>query len=104
MKDAKSKKSKVESIADKKIDVTPSAIQRKTLTGTVVSINSKDTVKVSILRFVRHPIYEKALRRTHKLLVHNSGIALHVGDSVSIEACRPISKRKHFTVVEKVNG
>lgn len=74
----------------------------KTLTGTVVSAKNKDTVNVEIVRFVRHPLYGKPMRRTDKLLAHNTGVALQVGDSVMIEACRPMSKRKHFIVKQKI--
>jgi small subunit ribosomal protein S17 len=98
MTEVKRRKTKVES----KEDTSVSLVNQKTIIGTVVSVKNKSTVNVSILRFVRHPIYGKSLRRTHTLLAHNSGVVCKEGDSVSIQACRPISKRKHYTVIEKI--
>jgi len=71
----------------------------KTLMGIVVASKMKDTVTVSVSRYVKHPKYKKDSMRTKKYLAHNPGNTKAVGERVTIRSCRPISKRKHFEVV-----
>ncbi len=73
--------------------------QKKTLVGTVVSTAMKDTVTVLVTRYVKHPKYKKYVTRTKKYLAHNPGNTLAIGDRVTIQSSRPISKRKHFIVL-----
>lgn len=70
--------------------------------GDVVGVSGKNTVKVAVVRFSRHPLYRKTLRRTKKFLCHAPGVELSVGDRVRIKETRPISKNKHFRVLEKL--
>lgn len=80
--------------------------QRRRLRGVVVSGKMKDTVVVEVTRYVKHPLYKKYLRRTKRYKVHDPGNTKKVGDQVTIEHCRPISKEKHFIVLTtpQVNG
>ncbi len=71
----------------------------KTLMGTVVAAKMKDTVTVSVSRYVKHPKYKKYIMRTKKYLAHDPGNTKAVGERVVIKSCKPISKRKHFIVV-----
>lgn len=73
--------------------------QQKTLTGVVVKAAMKDTVTVLVNRFVKLPKYKKYVLRSKKYLAHNPGNTVQVGDRVTIRSSRPISKRKHFIVV-----
>jgi small subunit ribosomal protein S17 len=73
--------------------------QQKTLTGVVVSDKMKDTVTVQVNRFVKLPKYKKYVLRSKKYLAHNPGNTVKIGDRVTIRSSRPISKRKHFIVV-----
>ncbi|HVM73603.1 MAG TPA: 30S ribosomal protein S17 [Candidatus Paceibacterota bacterium] len=73
----------------------------KTFEGVVVKSAMKDTVTVSVERYVQHPKYKKYLKLSKKFLVHNPGNTLTVGEKVTIKETRPISKRKHFIVVEQ---
>jgi small subunit ribosomal protein S17 len=66
----------------------------RTLTGTVVSNKMDKSIAVSIERLVRHPVYEKYIRRSTKLLAHDENNECNEGDVVIIESSRPISKRK----------
>lgn len=75
-------------------------VQRKILIGTVVSVKMKDTVTVAVNRYVKHPKYKKYVVKTKKFLAHDPGNTKTVGERVTIEACRPISKRKFFVVVQ----
>ncbi len=69
------------------------------LRGRVVSVKMKDTVTVSVERYIKHPKYKKFLKRTKKFLVHDKGNISKVGDLVNIKETRPISKRKTFTLL-----
>jgi len=75
---------------------------KKTFIGTVTSTKMQKTVSVEIERRFRHHFYKKVITRHKKLKVHNEGIDLKVGDKVKIAETRPLSKEKHFIVVEKV--
>jgi small subunit ribosomal protein S17 len=66
----------------------------RTLTGTVTSNKMDKSISVSIERLVRHPVYEKYIRRSTKLLAHDENNECNEGDVVIIEASRPFSKRK----------
>lgn len=66
--------------------------------GTVVKAAMKDTVTVLVSRYVKHPKYKKYRTLSKKYLVHNPGNTVAVGDTVTIVACRPISKRKRFMI------
>lgn len=72
----------------------------RTLQGTVVATKMKDTVTVAVERYVKHPKYQKFQKRTKKYLVHDAGNTAKVGDKVEITECRPLSKRKHFTLIK----
>lgn len=68
--------------------------------GRVVSDKMEKTVVVSV-DFVRtHPLYNKRMRRTSKFFAHDETGTCKVGDTVRIEECAPISKRKRWIVRE----
>lgn len=73
---------------------------RKTNVGKVVSNKMDKTVVVAIEDHVRHPLYKKIVKRTVKLKAHDEQNACGVGDRVSIMETRPLSKEKHWRVVE----
>lgn len=74
-------------------------VNKKTLRGVVVSDKMKDTVSVLVTRYVKHPKYKKYRTVSKKYLAHNPGNTVKIGDKVTIQECRPISKRKNFEVV-----
>ena len=76
------------------------ASNRKQLAGVVVSAKMKDTVVVKVSRFVKHPKYGKYTSIDKKFKAHDAGNTKQVGDKVTIEECAPISKEKHFRIVE----
>lgn len=71
--------------------------------GTVVSTKMRKTVIVEVVRTRAHPVYKKILRRTRRFAAHNELPGIRVGDTVRIVQTRPMSKTKHFTVVERVS-
>jgi small subunit ribosomal protein S17 len=74
----------------------------RTLTGRVVSSKMQKTVAVAIERLVKHPSYGKYVRRTTKVLAHDEAGDAKEGDLVCIAPCRPLSRRKSYTVVRVV--
>ena len=77
--------------------------KKRELTGKVVSDKMKDTVVVLVERFVKVPKYKKYITRTKRHKAHNPGNTKKIGDKVTIRECRPLSKDKHFIVVETQN-
>ncbi len=78
-------------------------IRGKILEGTVVSDKMQRTVIVrrDYLHFV--PKYERHEKRKSRISAHNPEcISAKKGDFVKIAECRPLSKTKHFVVIEKV--
>lgn len=71
------------------------------LSGVVVSDKMKDTIVVRVERFVKHPKYGKFLKHAKRYKAHDLGNQHKIGENVDIEECRPISKDKHFKVVNK---
>jgi len=74
----------------------------KVFEGRVVSTKMQKTVVVEVERVFRHLLYKKVLRRHKKYKAHNEKFDLKIGDVVKIKETRPISKDKHFVVIEKM--
>ena len=72
----------------------------KTLVGEVVSSKMQKTVVVKVQRTVRDPLYKKVVRLRTKFKAHDEGQQCRVGDKVRMVQCRPMSKEKHWQVVE----
>ena len=68
--------------------------------GTITSAKMMNTVTITVHRHIVHPIYKKSYRLSKKFLADTNGLDLHLGDEVLIQECRPLSKRKHFKVME----
>jgi small subunit ribosomal protein S17 len=71
----------------------------KTLQGKVVSSKMKDTIVVTVDRFIKHPKYDKFFKTTKRFKVHDAGNTKKVGETVDIIECNPISKDKHFRIL-----
>ena len=75
---------------------------RREFVGEVVSNKMQKTVVVVVKRFVRHHRYGKVLRRVTRLKAHDEKNECQIGDRVRLVEARPLSKDKHFRVVEIV--
>ena len=82
--------------------VSPARAGRKVRTGVVVSDRMDRSVIVRIDTAVRHPLYQKTVRRSAKLVAHDEANDAHVGDMVRIMETRQVSKTKRWRVVEIV--
>jgi len=72
----------------------------RTLTGTVTSDKMHKSATVLIERRVKHPKYEKFVRRSSKFHIHDENNTCRTGDLVTIQECKPISKTKSWVLVE----
>jgi small subunit ribosomal protein S17 len=72
----------------------------RVLSGVVVSDKADKTISVKIERKVKHPKYGKVIKRSTKVHAHDENNSAKVGDFVSIQECRPISKLKSFVLID----
>ena len=73
---------------------------RKTRVGKVVSDKMDKTIVVAVEDNVRHPLYNKIVKRTYKLKAHDENNECGVGDKVRVMETRPLSKDKRWRLVE----
>ena len=73
--------------------------KKKVLKGKVVSDSMDKTVVVLVSRFVKNQKYMKYVKFSQKHKAHDPENRFKVGDTVSIEETRPISKDKRHKVV-----
>jgi small subunit ribosomal protein S17 len=76
---------------------------KRVLTGRVTSDKMDKTVTVLVDRRVMHPLYKKFIRRSKRYAAHDEANLCKIGDTVRIQECPPISKRKTWLVIER-NG
>jgi small subunit ribosomal protein S17 len=74
--------------------------RRKVREGLVVSTAMDKTAVVAVVERVRHPRYDKTVQRTKRVHAHDEANQLNVGDRVRIMETRPMSKLKHWRVVQ----
>ncbi|HHX20377.1 MAG TPA: 30S ribosomal protein S17 [Clostridiales bacterium] len=75
---------------------------RKTRTGVVVSDKMDKTIVVATSTLTRHELYGKIMKRTSKVKAHDELNQCSVGDKVRIAETRPLSKDKHWRLVEVI--
>jgi len=75
---------------------------RKTRIGKVVSDKMDKTIVVAVIDNVKHPLYGKIVKRTHKLYAEDTNNECHIGDRVKVMETRPLSKTKRWRLVEVI--
>lgn len=75
---------------------------QRTLQGRVVSDKMQKTITVLVERRVKDSLYGKYLTRSTKFKAHDEANTAKIGDTVTIEQCRPISKDKSWRLVQVV--
>ena len=68
----------------------------------VVSSTNNKTISVKVETYKKHPKYGKRVKYSKKYAAHDEKNAAKVGDTVRIVETRPLSKTKHFRLVEIV--
>ncbi|EJF84596.1 30S ribosomal protein S17 [Bartonella elizabethae Re6043vi] len=73
---------------------------KRVLQGVVISDKSDKTVVVKVERRYSHPLLKKTVRQSKKYKAHDENNQFKIGDQVSIQESRPISKDKCWIVVK----
>ena len=58
------------------------------------------TIVVAVRDNVRHPLYNKIVKKTYKLKAHDENNDCGIGDTVKVMETRPLSKDKRWRLVE----
>ena len=72
---------------------------RKVRTGSIVRVKQDQTAVVEMVWKQRHRLYHKQVRRVARFYVHDPENQCRIGDLVRIEETRPISKTKHWRLL-----
>lgn len=75
---------------------------RKVRIGKVVSDKMDKTIVVAIVNKVKHPLYNKIIKRTYKLKAHDENNECGIGDTVKVMETKPVSKDKRWRLVNVV--
>jgi len=73
---------------------------KKEFVGIVKSDKMMKTIVVSIETMKLHPLYKKYVKRAKKVKAHDEKNEAKIGDRVRVIECRPLSKEKHWKLVE----
>lgn len=71
--------------------------------GIVVSNKMQKTIVVKVESRFPHPIYSKTIIKTKKYLAHDEMGKCNIGDQVLVQECRPLSKRKRWTLAKIIS-
>ena len=74
--------------------------RRKQRVGIVVSDSMEKTIVVRIDRSAKHPVYNRIISKSSKVMAHDEKKEAKLGDKVKIEETRPLSKNKRWRLVE----
>lgn len=74
--------------------------QRRTLSGTVVGAAMDKTIRVQVVRRVKHPMYGKYMTRSTRIMAHDQDNSCKPGDRVTVAETRPISRHKSWTLLQ----
>ena len=81
---------------------TDQEVTKRQIEGNVVGAANDKSITVLVERKVKHTLYKKYIRRSTRLHAHDENNECKPGDTVRIEACRPISKTKCWRLVAVV--
>ncbi len=73
---------------------------RKIRVGSVVGTRMDKTAVVELVWKQRHRVYRKQMRRVTRFYVHDPDGQCEIGDTVRIQETRPISRTKHWRLLE----
>ena len=73
---------------------------KRVLQGVVVSDKGEKTIVVKVEPRFTHPVMKKTVRRSKNYHAHDESNVAKVGQTVSIEECRPFSKTKTWKLLE----
>ena len=79
----------------------------RAVSGVVVSDRMEKSITVLVERRVKHPVYGKFIRKSTKVHAHDENNECKMGDTVTVEECRPMSKTKTWrlrSIDERAGG
>jgi len=76
-------------------------VQGRQFEGVVVSVSGNKTIKVRVDSMKTHPKYNKQYKQSRNFAVHDEKNAAKVGETVTFEECRPLSRMKRWFLVTK---
>ena len=76
--------------------------ERRTVTGVVTGDKMDKTIKVRVDRLVKHPVFEKTLKRSYVCYAHDEKREAKNGDRVELMETRPLSRLKHWRLLRIV--
>ncbi|KAI8997779.1 30S ribosomal protein S17 [Pilobolus umbonatus] len=77
---------------------------RQNFVGMVISNAMQKSVRVKVTSHKVHPVVLKTMKTHKNYIAHDENQVCKLGDIVRIEACRPLSKHKHFAVAEIIRS
>ena len=77
-------------------------VNKKTMTGVVVSNKMDKTIVVKVERRFAHPVFKKVVKTTKKYKVHDENNECVEGDFIRIQETRPLSKEKRWRLIDIV--
>lgn len=72
---------------------------KRQLVGTVIGNQMDKTVKIQVMKLVKHKLYRKYIKRRANFSAHDHKNECRIGDKVIISETRPISKTKRWRVI-----
>ncbi|PKL06797.1 MAG: 30S ribosomal protein S17 [Spirochaetae bacterium HGW-Spirochaetae-9] len=72
------------------------------LQGVVVSDKMDKTIVIEIMMRKLHPLYKKYVTRSKKMKAHDKKNEAHIGDTVKVVECRPLSRDKRWRLTQIV--
>ena len=81
-------------------ETTEKIFKKSNTIGKVVSASMDKSISVTVERRIKHPLYNKYISKTTKIMAHDQNNDCKVGDIVSLNEIRPISKRKSWVLSE----
>jgi small subunit ribosomal protein S17 len=81
---------------------TEQTVKQRERQGIVVSDKMEKTIVVEVSSVKPHPKYKKIVRLTSRLKAHDERNEAHVGDTVVVRECRPLSRDKHWRLIRVV--
>ncbi len=79
-------------------ETTEKISKKSNIVGRVVSVSMDKSINVAVERRVKHPLYNKYISQTTRIMAHDQNNDCKVGDIVSLNETRPISKRKSWAL------
>ncbi len=76
--------------------------KNKVIKGLVVSNKMNKTIVVLVVRYIKHRIYEKYIKKSSKIFAHDEFNKCNIGDFVEIKQCRPYSKNKSWVFLKLI--